>query len=200
MTTAVDVPAVDVPDNDDYAALPMGARAMLEDMEQMRMGNIVAAWRNGDIGSREASTLTMRRVGQKLGIAAKVAVPTSFGDDKANFKKATFMEGGWEKRGSGSSLKRTIEIYSFGIKVVLRELKLRKVEDKIEKSVARKIIASDLREVGASSHTLHLSNSTTSMHCFHDSLGVSSRHGDAVAAHLNICTQKKKYLTRLILS
>jgi hypothetical protein len=48
-------------------------------------------------------------------------------DDKANSNKATFMEGGWEKRGKGSSIKRTIEIYSFCIKIILREVKLRKV-------------------------------------------------------------------------
>ena len=48
-------------------------------------------------------------------------------DDKVNSNKATFMEGGWEKRGKGSSIKRTIEIYSFCFKIILREVKLRKV-------------------------------------------------------------------------
>lgn len=49
-------------------------------------------------------------------------------DDKTNSSKATFMEGGWEKRGKGSSIKRTIEIYSFCIRIILREVKLRKVK------------------------------------------------------------------------
>jgi len=56
------------------------------------------------------------------------------------------MEGGWAKRGKGSSIVRTFELYSFGIKIILRELKLRKVEDKAEKSAARKLIARDLRQ------------------------------------------------------
>jgi len=56
------------------------------------------------------------------------------------------MEGGWAKRGKGSSVIRTVELYSFGIKIILRELKLRKVEDKAEKSAMRKEIAKDLRQ------------------------------------------------------
>ena len=41
---------------------------------------------------------------------------------------------------------RRYELYSFGIRIILRELKLRKVTDKAEKSAARQEIARDLRE------------------------------------------------------
>jgi hypothetical protein len=147
MAAITDVTAVEIPSREDFNNLPLGARAMLDDLEEMRMGNIVSAWRNGDIGNKEAGTLTIRRISQKLGMNGKIVPFIQSGEDKANFKKASFMEGGWEKRGRGSSIKRTIEIYSFGIKIVLRELKLRKVEDKVEKSAVRKLIAQDLREV-----------------------------------------------------
>lgn len=139
---------VEQPSMTEMESLPMGYKAMLEDMHRMRTGEIVSAWKKGDIGKREASTLTLKRLSYKLGVAGKKPVaPGLVEDDRTNSKKATFMEGGWEKRGKGSSVLRTVEIYSFCIKIILREVKLRKVEDKAAKSAARTEIARDLKEV-----------------------------------------------------
>jgi len=126
--------------------LNMGQKAMLETLNQMSTGQIVSAWRAGEVSTVKAGTATLKR------LAGKVTGPISpakgaVDDSKdGSGSKATFMEGGWEKRGKGSSLFRTIEIYSFCIKIVLREVKLRKVEDKKLKSEMRTEIAKDLKD------------------------------------------------------
>ena len=125
----------------DMSKLNLGLANMMGELEEMRTADVVKAWKDGKIGKREASTLTLKRLGKKIGIGSKSKSRSD--DDDVN--KAIFMEGGWAKRGKGSSIVRTIELYSFGIKIILRELKLRKVEDKLEKSEARKLIARDLR-------------------------------------------------------
>jgi len=122
----------------DMGKLNMGMATMIGQLDEMRTAEVVKAWQDGKIGKREASTLTLKRFGKKLGIGAKTE---SRGEDAS---QGIFMEGGWAKRGKGSSIVRTFELYSFGIRIVLRELKLRKVEDKVEKSAARKLIAKDL--------------------------------------------------------
>jgi len=125
------------PSAEDLSKLSLGAAQMLYELEEMRTRDIFKAYSEGKIGKREASTLTLKRVGSKLGL--------SKGKEDEESKQGAFMEGGWVKRGRGSSITRTIELYSFGIKIILRELKLRKVEDKAAKSEARKLIARDLR-------------------------------------------------------
>ena len=139
MTATADKPEVmlvEPPTVKDMELLPMGFTAMYNQLEEIRTRDIIGAMKKGEISSVEAGTLTLRRIGRKL-----------FGKkSKADRQSAVFMEGGWSRRGSGSSILRTIEIYSFCIKIVLRELKLRKVEDKILKSQTRKTIAADLRQ------------------------------------------------------
>ncbi|EKX41850.1 hypothetical protein GUITHDRAFT_164246 [Guillardia theta CCMP2712] len=125
------------PSVEDLSKLSLGAAQMLYELEEMRTKDILKAYNEGKIGKREASTLTLKRVGTKLGLGKA--------KEEEEGKQGAFMEGGWVKRGRGSSITRTIELYSFGIKIILRELKLRKVEDKAEKSAARKLIAKDLR-------------------------------------------------------
>eukprot|EP00286_Rhodomonas_abbreviata_P019366 CAMPEP_0181297322 /NCGR_PEP_ID=MMETSP1101-20121128/5177_1 /TAXON_ID=46948 /ORGANISM="Rhodomonas abbreviata, Strain Caron Lab Isolate" /LENGTH=678 /DNA_ID=CAMNT_0023402249 /DNA_START=185 /DNA_END=2221 /DNA_ORIENTATION=- len=128
------------PTKEDMEKLPMGFTNMLSEIETIRTRDIVSAYKKGAIGKREASTLTLKRAGAKI-----FGTKTLSRESEAS-KNAVFMEGGWAKRGKGSGLVRTIELYSFGIKIILRELKLRKVEDKAEKSAARKEIARDLRQ------------------------------------------------------
>ena len=125
----------------DMRKLNMGMATMIGQLDEMRTAEVVQAWKEGKIGKRKASTLTLKRLGKKFGIGAKTQ-----GREADDSSKGVFMEGGWAKRGKGSSIVRTFELYSFGIKIALREFKLRKVEDKLEKSEARKLIASDLRQ------------------------------------------------------
>jgi hypothetical protein len=138
MTTTAEkeVLIVEAPSAKDMESIPMGYAAMLNELEQMRTRDIFGAMKKGDISKVEAGTLTLKRMGKKM-FGSKV---------KEDRKSASFMEGGWSKRGKGSSILRTIEIYSFCIKIVLRELKLRKVEDKLLKSSTRKQIAADLKQ------------------------------------------------------
>eukprot|EP00961_Rhodomonas_salina_P181183 2445474-Rhodomonas_salina.1 len=131
------------PTKDDMAKMPLGFSNMLSEIENIRTADIVTAYKKGDIGKREASTLTLKRVKTKLGMKGAAQLTT----DETAAQRAVFMEGGWAKRGKGSGVIRTVELYSFGIKIILRELKLRKIEDKAAKSEARKGIARDLREV-----------------------------------------------------
>ena len=128
------------PTSSDMSKLNLGLANMLDELEGMRTADVVKAWKEGKIGKREASTLTLKRLGKKIGLGGSKAKSKA-----SDTNDAIFMEGGWAKRGKGSSIVRTIELYSFGIKIILRELKLRKVEDKAEKSEARKLIARDLR-------------------------------------------------------
>ena len=130
------------PTSADMAKLNLGLANMMGELEDMRTADVLKAWKEGKIGKRQASTLTLKRLGKKLGIGGGKSKGNA---DDDNVNQAIFMEGGWAKRGKGSSIVRTIELYSFGIKIILRELKLRKVEDKAEKSEARKLIAKDLR-------------------------------------------------------
>jgi len=135
----------------------------------------------------QKATLTLKRVKRKLNPFAGWGKKK----EKSIDERGVFMEGGWAKRGKGSSVVRTCasparparassptprsrgvgepqprypqppcerahgasraptrryELYSFGIRIILRELKLRKVTDKAEKSAARQEIARDLRE------------------------------------------------------
>jgi len=126
----------------DMAKLPMGYANMLSEIENIKTKDIVSALNKGEIGKRQASTLTLKRMGAKVGLSSQSSKSAA---DEAG-KSAVFMEGGWAKRGKGSSIIRTVELYSFGVKIILRELKLRKVEDKAAKAEARKEIAKDLRE------------------------------------------------------
>ena len=131
---AKEVIVVEPPTIKDMESLPMGYSAILNELEEMRTRDIFGAMKKGNINTIEAGTLTLKRMGRKI-----------FGK-KEDRKSASFMEGGWSKRGKGSSIFRTIEIYAFCIKIVLRELKLRKVEDKALKSSTRKLIAADLKQ------------------------------------------------------
>jgi hypothetical protein len=133
---AKEILVVEPPSIKDMESLPMGYSAILNELEEMRTRDIFGAMKKGDINTIEASTLTLKRMGRKM-FGKKV---------KEDKKSASFMEGGWSKRGKGSSILRTIEIYSFCIKIVLRELKLRKVEDKALKSSTRLAIAADLKQ------------------------------------------------------
>ncbi len=132
------------PTSKDMAALNLGLSNMMDDLEDMRTGQVWQAWQEGQIGKRQATTLTLKRSLKKIGLGGSKTQARS--DDDDNVRQGVFMEGGWAKRGKGSSIVRTFELYSFGIRIILRELKLRKVEDKNEKSAARKLIAKDLRQ------------------------------------------------------
>eukprot|EP00640_Fibrocapsa_japonica_P000574 CAMPEP_0113938402 /NCGR_PEP_ID=MMETSP1339-20121228/4829_1 /TAXON_ID=94617 /ORGANISM="Fibrocapsa japonica" /LENGTH=763 /DNA_ID=CAMNT_0000941497 /DNA_START=101 /DNA_END=2392 /DNA_ORIENTATION=- /assembly_acc=CAM_ASM_000762 len=61
-------------------------------------------------------------------------------------KEAEEMEAGWNQRGRGSAIKRTLEIWAFAIKYGLRELKTKKITDKAELSAARRSNAIFLRD------------------------------------------------------
>jgi hypothetical protein len=131
---AKEVVVVEKPSVKDMESLPMGYSAILNQLEDMRTRDILGQMSKGNINTVEAGTLTLKRMGRKI-----------FGK-KEDRKSASFMEGGWSKRGKGSSIFRTVEIYAFCIKIILRELKLRKVEDKALKSSTRQAIAADLKQ------------------------------------------------------
>eukprot|EP00290_Baffinella_frigidus_P007064 CAMPEP_0180134216 /NCGR_PEP_ID=MMETSP0986-20121125/10023_1 /TAXON_ID=697907 /ORGANISM="non described non described, Strain CCMP2293" /LENGTH=729 /DNA_ID=CAMNT_0022074521 /DNA_START=48 /DNA_END=2237 /DNA_ORIENTATION=+ len=126
----------------DAVNLNMGVAAMLSQMEDLRFKDVRDSYSKGEISKREASTLTLTRMGRKISPFPRKADKK----DKTIEERGVFMEGGWAKRGKGSSVVRTFELYSFGIRILLRELKLRKVEDKALKSATRTEIARDLRE------------------------------------------------------
>ena len=131
------------PTSSDMSKLNLGLANMMSELEEARTADIWKAKAAGKIGLREASTRTLKRMGTKLNPFGGQSTASS---DTEDAKQGVFMEGGWAKRGKGSSIVRTFELYSFGIRIILRELKLRKVEDKAEKSKARKLIAKDLRQ------------------------------------------------------
>ena len=131
------------PTSSDMSKLNLGLANMISELEEARTADIWKAKAAGKIGLREASTRTLKRMGTKLNPFGGQSTASS---DTEDAKQGVFMEGGWAKRGKGSSIVRTFELYSFGIRIILRELKLRKVEDKAEKSEARKLIAKDLRQ------------------------------------------------------
>ena len=131
------------PTSSDMSKLNLGLANMMSELEEARTADIWKAKAAGKIGLREASTRTLKRMGTKLNPFGGQSTASS---DTEDAKLGVFMEGGWAKRGKGSSIVRTFELYSFGIRIILRELKLRKVEDKAEKSEARKLIAKDLRQ------------------------------------------------------
>merc|ERR1719183_15189 len=131
------------PTSSDMSKLNLGLANMMSELEEARTADIWKAKAAGKIGLREASTRTLKRMGTKLNPFGGQSTASS---DTEDAKQGVFMEGGWAKRGKGSSIVRTFELYSFGIKIILRELKLRKVEDKAQKSEARKLIAKDLRQ------------------------------------------------------
>jgi hypothetical protein len=132
------------PTSSDIGKLNLGLANMMDELDEMRTGEIVKAWQEGKINKRTASSATLKRLGKKMGLGGS-KTGTRETEMSEDARKGVFMEGGWAKRGKGSSIVRTFELYSFGIKIILRELKLRKVEDKAEKSAARKLIAKDLR-------------------------------------------------------
>merc|ERR1719199_541029 len=131
------------PTSSDMSKLNLGLANMMSELEEARTADIWKAKAAGKIGLREASTRTLKRMGTKLNPFGGQSTASS---DTEDAKQGVFMEGGWAKRGKGSSVVRTYELYSFGIRIILRELKLRKVTDKAEKSAARQEIARDLRE------------------------------------------------------
>merc|ERR1719199_60204 len=131
------------PTSSDMSKLNLGLANMISELEEARTADIWKAKAAGKIGLREASTRTLKRMGTKLNPFGGQSTASS---DTEDAKQGVFMEGGWAKRGKGSSVVRTYELYSFGIRIILRELKLRKVTDKAEKSAARQEIARDLRE------------------------------------------------------
>ncbi|CAM9404672.1 unnamed protein product [Scytosiphon promiscuus] len=56
------------------------------------------------------------------------------------------MESSWNKRGYGSAINRSVEVWIFGAKILIKELRLRKVEDAAEKSEKRAAIALLLKD------------------------------------------------------
>ncbi|CAN0382380.1 unnamed protein product [Ectocarpus sp. 12 AP-2014] len=56
------------------------------------------------------------------------------------------MESSWNKRGYGSAISRSVEVWVFGAKILFKEIKLRKVEDAAEKSQKRAAIAVQLKD------------------------------------------------------
>ena len=41
------------------------------------------------------------------------------------------MESSWNKRGYGSAISRSVEVWVFGAKILFKEIKLRKVTDEL---------------------------------------------------------------------
>ncbi|CAM9429694.1 unnamed protein product [Hapterophycus canaliculatus] len=56
------------------------------------------------------------------------------------------MESSWNKRGYGSAISRSVEVWIFGAKILFKEIRLRKVEDAAEKSEKRAAIALLLKD------------------------------------------------------
>jgi len=59
---------------------------------------------------------------------------------------ATYMEGGWARRGKGSAFFRTLEIWGNAVQFLLKEVKVRKIKDVAEQRAERRKVAVFARE------------------------------------------------------
>eukprot|EP00752_Nemacystus_decipiens_P004195 g3834.t1 len=107
----------------------------------------------GEIGKRAFTQALAKRMMSKatgmqrdyeLSEAASLAASSSA--SVASTADLSNMESSWNKRGYGSAISRSVEVWVFGAKILLKEIKLRKVEDAAEKSRKRAAIAVKLKE------------------------------------------------------
>ncbi|CAM9720291.1 unnamed protein product [Pylaiella littoralis] len=133
---------------------------LLQQREAWRHGGVktrklVDALSQGEIGKRAfTKALAKRMMAKATGMqqdyevspeAASLAASSSGSVESAAGDLST-MESSWNKRGYGSAISRSVEIWVFGAKILFKELRLRKVEDAVEKGEKRAAIALQLKE------------------------------------------------------
>lgn len=69
------------------------------------------------------------RLNNKMQTAISSVTPKALVVPEADALKAQFMEGRWARRGAGSALFRTLEIWSYAFQFLTKELKVRKIKD-----------------------------------------------------------------------
>jgi len=124
------------------------------DFRALRTGKIVRLWSNGDLSTFEFSKAMATRLGSKVqsavsgeidrAVLAEAQVQAMQANSAA--EAATYMEGGWARRGKGSAIFRTLEIWKIAFQFILKELKVRKITDVEEQRAARRKAAVFARE------------------------------------------------------
>lgn len=119
----------------------------------LKTRDIFNALSQGEIGKRTftqalakrmvAKATGMRRDYELEGESASLAAASSAAVDTTDLSS---MESSWNKRGYGSAISRSAEVWVFGAKILFKEIRLRKVEDAVEKSEKRAAIALQLKE------------------------------------------------------
>lgn len=127
------------------------------DYGALRTGKIVQLWSNGDFSTFEFTKAMAARLNTKVqtvfsgavsgGSKAAVASSNSKALATTDAQAATYMEGGWARRGKGSAFFRTLEIWKIAVQFLLKEAKVRKIKDLEEQKLARRKAAVFAREV-----------------------------------------------------
>jgi hypothetical protein len=140
------------PPSDDWSDSSSSSSTSAMDYGAMRTGKIVQLWSNGDFSTFEFSKAMMSRWGTKVQSAVSGGKDRAAAAEAAllassTAEAATYMEGGWARRGQGSAFFRTLEIWKIAVQFLLKELKVRKINDVEEQKVARRKAAVFAREV-----------------------------------------------------
>lgn len=140
------------PPSDDWSDSSSSSSSSAIDYGAMRTGKIVQLWSNGDFSTFEFSKAMMSRWGTKVQSAVsgnkdRAAAAEAALRATSTAEAATYMEGGWARRGQGSAFFRTLEIWKIAVQFLLKELKVRKIKDMEEQKAERRKAAVFAREV-----------------------------------------------------
>lgn len=116
--------------------------------------DIFNALSQGEIGKREfTAALAKRMVSKATGMqrdyeleSEKMSIAASSSAVLTDESAESTMESSWSKRGYGSAISRSVEVWIFGLNILFKEVKLRKVKDVAEKSAKRSEIAELLKD------------------------------------------------------
>ncbi|CAM9359763.1 unnamed protein product, partial [Ectocarpus sp. 8 AP-2014] len=133
-----------------------GAQPQQQDAWQaggVKTRELFNALSQGEIGKRAfTQALAKRMMAKATGMqqdyelseaASQAAASSAVVDSSGDLSN---MESSWNKRGYGSAISRSVEVWVFGAKILFKEIKLRKVEDAAEKSQKRSAIAVQLKD------------------------------------------------------
>jgi len=109
---------------------------------QMRKRDLLKAAVKGEISKSQYVSQMYKKLTSPIAtIGIKDAEATS---EDAEAALAAQMEKGWEMRGFGNKYSRTVEIWAFVLKSIIKELRLKKIKDKEEVSQKRKELGDEL--------------------------------------------------------
>eukprot|EP00954_Amorphochlora_amoebiformis_P012421 970585-Amorphochlora_amoeboformis.AAC.2 len=96
---------------------------------QMRKRDLLKAAVKGEISKSQYVSQMYKKLTSPIAtIGIKDAEATS---EDAEAALAAQMEKGWEMRGFGNKYSRTVEIWAFVLKSIIKELRLKKIKDKV---------------------------------------------------------------------